>query len=380
MANQYDSVTITGYNATPPSDDGAQTDNNEVTWDKHKTKLGDPVKTGVEQVNTNIEAAFDKTLLAGVSEISTTSTLVETQRGDLIRFTGAGGITFNLLAVSTAGSSWDFAYRNDSSGNVTLDPDGSEQIDGASTKVIEPGESGFVVSNGTAWFTAAALPSNIAFTDQANVFTEDQTISKTGSAATINLLSDLDTGSFAFVEYEAHDDGGNDTVYARTLGNAATNTDGAEVGRWILQTQNAGTLTTQVDVRDGVLIGNPTGGFKGVGVLNAEQLCINNEDVETRLDSIGAVLLGTGVASASASLEFTSLITATYDSYLFVLDSIVKGTGAIERFVMQTSTDNGTTWDSTVDDYTWAFVGFDEDLVPVSEMMHLAGLKATQYH
>ena len=138
MANQYDSVTITGYNATPPSDDGAQTDNNEVTWDKHKTKLGDPVKTGVEQVNTNIEAAFDKTLLAGVSEISTTSTLVETQRGDLIRFTGAGGITFNLLAVSTAGSSWDFAYRNDSSGNVTLDPDGSEQIDGASTKVIEP--------------------------------------------------------------------------------------------------------------------------------------------------------------------------------------------------------------------------------------------------
>jgi hypothetical protein len=56
--NPYTSVVIAGYNASPPSDDGAQTSANQLEWDKHKTKLGDPLRTLAEGVNTNVLAAF----------------------------------------------------------------------------------------------------------------------------------------------------------------------------------------------------------------------------------------------------------------------------------------------------------------------------------
>ncbi len=60
--NPYTSVTISGYNSSPPPDDGTTGADNTVEWDKHKTKLGDPIKTGVESVNTNVLAAFGKTI------------------------------------------------------------------------------------------------------------------------------------------------------------------------------------------------------------------------------------------------------------------------------------------------------------------------------
>ena len=59
MAVTYSTTPITGYNATPPSDDGSQTAANQVEWDKHKTKLGDPVKTALETSETNTATAFN---------------------------------------------------------------------------------------------------------------------------------------------------------------------------------------------------------------------------------------------------------------------------------------------------------------------------------
>ena len=56
--NPYTSVSISGYNTSPPPDDGSQTSANQLEWAKHKTKLGDPVKTGVESVNSNTNSAF----------------------------------------------------------------------------------------------------------------------------------------------------------------------------------------------------------------------------------------------------------------------------------------------------------------------------------
>ena len=44
MANPYTQPTLTGYNATPPADDGTNVAANEVKWDKHIDKIGDPLK------------------------------------------------------------------------------------------------------------------------------------------------------------------------------------------------------------------------------------------------------------------------------------------------------------------------------------------------
>ncbi len=60
--NPYTSQTISGYNSSPPPDDGTQTVANQLSWAKHKTKLADPIKTLAESINTAVSATFAKTI------------------------------------------------------------------------------------------------------------------------------------------------------------------------------------------------------------------------------------------------------------------------------------------------------------------------------
>lgn len=61
-------------------------------------------------------------------------------------------------------------------------------------------------------------------------------------------------------------------------------------------------------------------------------------------------LLATATASASATLDFESVITSTYDSYVFVISNIRPATDG-SQLVMRTSTNNGSTYDSTAANY-----------------------------
>jgi len=60
--NPYTSASISGYNSSPPPDDGSTGADNTLKWSFHKDKLADPVKTLAEAVNTNVLAAFGKTI------------------------------------------------------------------------------------------------------------------------------------------------------------------------------------------------------------------------------------------------------------------------------------------------------------------------------
>ena len=57
-SNPYSSQSISGYNASPPPDDGSQVVANRVTWSGIKTKLDDPIKTLSEAINTAVLSAF----------------------------------------------------------------------------------------------------------------------------------------------------------------------------------------------------------------------------------------------------------------------------------------------------------------------------------
>jgi len=92
-ANPYSSVTVSGYNSSPPADDGTNVDANKVEWDKHVTKLGDPVKTAVESVNSNALSAIGQLKCQG----RVTKTIAPF---DLIPSTDSGCATF--VATSTA--------------------------------------------------------------------------------------------------------------------------------------------------------------------------------------------------------------------------------------------------------------------------------------
>lgn len=69
--------------------------------------------------------------------------------------------------------------------------------------------------------------------------------------------------------------------------------------------------------------------------------------------NIGWVLLSTQTASSSAQIDFTSVITSTYDTYMFVLQDIIPGTDAVSLY-LRTSTDNGVSYDAGASDYTTA--------------------------
>lgn len=69
------------------------------------------------------------------------------------------------------------------------------------------------------------------------------------------------------------------------------------------------------------------------------------------------VLLSTQTASSSFSVPFTSVISATYNSYRVIGTNIVTA-GANVNLILEVSTNNGSTWDSTNGHYSWVQRGY----------------------
>ncbi len=76
----------------------------------------------------------------------------------------------------------------------------------------------------------------------------------------------------------------------------------------------------------------------------------------------GLVLLSIQTASASSELDFESVITSDYSSYVFVLEDIRPATNATDLY-FRTSSNNGVSYDSTGTHYSWFQVGFDGSLL-----------------
>jgi hypothetical protein len=57
--NPYSAPAISGYNSSPPADDGTKVDSNRVQWSKHISKIGDPIKTLVEAAVSASTSAFN---------------------------------------------------------------------------------------------------------------------------------------------------------------------------------------------------------------------------------------------------------------------------------------------------------------------------------
>lgn len=68
-------------------------------------------------------------------------------------FTNSGAVSYTLLPAATATDGFFTNISNQGTGAVTIDPNGSELIDGAATKAIAPGESATIVCNGSSWVT-----------------------------------------------------------------------------------------------------------------------------------------------------------------------------------------------------------------------------------
>ncbi len=89
---------------------------------------------------------------ANTTEFSTNFALGVADRASTFVWAGASG-TLSLPAVATATNGYFVFIRNGGTGQLTVDPAGSETINGASTLVLQPSDSIIVVCSGSAWYT-----------------------------------------------------------------------------------------------------------------------------------------------------------------------------------------------------------------------------------
>lgn len=157
----YTTQAISGYNTSPPDDDGSQTEANRVKWSTIKSKLADPIKTLAEAINTELVSYSATRFGNAVETFSTTKTIDGNDEGSIQVFTGTSNTTVTLPSAATVGSDWVVGIRNDGTATLTIDGDGSETISGDLTKTLESGQSELIVSDGTNWVDIGSSPDQL---------------------------------------------------------------------------------------------------------------------------------------------------------------------------------------------------------------------------
>lgn len=144
MGSKYTTKTISGYNSSPPADDGSATEANKTKWSTIKTKITDPIKTLADNINTALVTAFD------YSATAKTANYTATAADHMKTIECDGTFTVTLPAAGTVGAGYITTIKNAGSGTITIDGDGAETIDGATTVDIGPDQSMTVQTNAAA--------------------------------------------------------------------------------------------------------------------------------------------------------------------------------------------------------------------------------------
>lgn len=99
---------------------------------------------------------------AGVLPLTAGYTVVSTDKEKLFRCSGTFTVAFQ--AAATLGTKFCVYLQNSGTGDITLDPNGSETIDGLTTYIMYPGEARLVVCDGSVLTTVVLSPFSKTFT------------------------------------------------------------------------------------------------------------------------------------------------------------------------------------------------------------------------
>ncbi len=80
-------------------------------------------------------------------------TVVSSDRANTLVFSNSGVVTCTLTGAASLGNGFFVAVSNQGTGTVTIDPNSTETVDGASTKDLAPGESALLNCDGANWVT-----------------------------------------------------------------------------------------------------------------------------------------------------------------------------------------------------------------------------------
>src|SRR3990167_10836024 len=101
MGTKYSTNSASGYNATPPADDGTVSEANKTKWSTVKTKLADPVKDLADAINSELVTHFDN----GPTALTSNTTLGVTHYNKIIQVSGAS-VTLTLTDAATLTAGW----------------------------------------------------------------------------------------------------------------------------------------------------------------------------------------------------------------------------------------------------------------------------------
>jgi len=170
-----------------------------------------------------------------------TYTILAADKGKLFRFTSTA--TANLTAAATVGGNFFCMIKADGAA-VTIDPDSTETVDGATTLAVADGESLILLCNGTSWYTVGYA-----------------------SAASLGLVIGVDVMAYDATMLVDADIGGSVQAYDANLPTWPSTVDATEVG-YLNGVTSA--IQTQMDTK--APIADPTfTGEIGIGSVNVSE-------------------------------------------------------------------------------------------------------------
>lgn len=115
MGSKYTTQASSGYNASPPSDDGSTTEANKVKWSTIKTKLTDTLKTFGESINSALVTALDHS--ARSVTISDTAVASDNERVIEVK---TSSVNITLSDATTMAAGYMVSIANQSTGSITV--------------------------------------------------------------------------------------------------------------------------------------------------------------------------------------------------------------------------------------------------------------------
>lgn len=186
MGTKYSSVAVSGYNSSPPADDGSQSASNLVKWSTHKTKIGDPLNTAIAAINAAVLTDTDTSCRA----ISSNDNAIAGDHKKTLEVTGTTTVTLGLAA--TMGAGYTVSVYNAGTGTVTVAPTATDTIDSSTSSVTLPSKTSktFVVNSGTTGYNSIVNATPVPRGHLSGL-----TMSTAGSSATLSVAAGQATDS-----------------------------------------------------------------------------------------------------------------------------------------------------------------------------------------
>lgn len=184
MGTKYPGVSVSGFAASPPPDDGSQTGSNLITFAGLKTKLGDPLNTAIAAINTAIVAALN----TSVRSISAADSTVagDHMRTVEIASTVSNTVTVSLGDAATMTTTYLVAVRNSSTiSQVISRATAADKIDGVAGNITIP-------SKATIFFTANSVPDGYLTIGKTGPFIDSDPLVVGGTDGTKKVRLEVD--------------------------------------------------------------------------------------------------------------------------------------------------------------------------------------------